>query len=176
MDAIAVAPQMTFREYSSCQDALSPKCQRMAIWAFVLLGTGCLAASAAITWGTTASILDGLALAVLAFATLWAGRVRATVRRRIYLKYRDFDTRYTFTNEQISATSRYSETRYTWAAIDRIVETDALYLLTIGHSYIAVTKRSIPFSRSDDFIQLLKTHDPGNAHSPSTSNCEDRLC
>jgi hypothetical protein len=161
MNEITVNPQMTFQEYAACQDALlHGKGLRLASWAILASGAVCLAASAALTWATAASILDGLGLTAFATILLWNARTRATARRQAYIKYRDSEMRYTFSDEQILATSRYAEVRFNWAAIDQIIETGTVYLMTIGNSYVAVTKRSIPPSSFHGFTQLLGAHAP----------------
>ena len=63
---------------------------------------------------------------------------------------------YTFTEERIVAEWRYGQTSLAWAAVNRVKELKALYLLTVGSSAICVPKRQIPHQDLADFIQLLK--------------------
>lgn len=150
---------MTLLEYNACQDALRGRKDSQAVlWVVLAVGAACLASSAALTWGTPASILAGLALATLIFSLYLTGQINATQRREAYKKYRESNPSYTFTNERILATSPYLQSSIAWAAVDRVIETNSAYLLIVGRSCVCVPKRNIPSHDLDDFRQLLRTH------------------
>jgi hypothetical protein len=100
MNEITIRVEMTSQEYYAFQDAVSyGKGVRFGIWAVVYTGAAFLASSAALVWGTSASILAGLALAAFIFSFYWAGRIRAKQFRQAYTRYKEADTCYTFTSE-----------------------------------------------------------------------------
>ena len=150
---------MTLKELYACQNALSSgKSAWMLTWAFVAIGAASLASSAALTWGTPASALAGLALAALTFSFLLAGRIRGTQSRQIYKRYSESDVSYTFTNERIVATWRYGESSFSWSAVDRVMELRTFYVFGLGSRYICIPKRDIPSHSLGEFIQLLSAH------------------
>jgi hypothetical protein len=152
---------MTFQEYYACQNALRYAKGRgvpIGLWAVLATGAASIAASAALTWGTPASFLAGLALAAFTFSLLLSGQITATRHRQAYKTYRESSTSYTFTDERIVATSRYAECSFTWAAVDRVMELKASYLITIGNGYICIPKRNMPPDNFSDFVQLLRMH------------------
>jgi flavin-dependent dehydrogenase len=158
MNEIAIRAEMTLQEYYACQDALlSRKGVKIVLWTVLAIGAAFLASSAALTFGTTASILAGAALATLIFSYFLGGQITAERRRQAYRRYRESNTSYIFTNERIVATSRYAESSIAWAGVDRVREMKTVYLLTIGNWYICVPKRDIPPDSFGDFIQLLRT-------------------
>ncbi len=159
MNDITIPAEMTLQEYTACQDALRySKGVRTVLWAVLAVGAACLASSAALTWGTPASILAGLALAAFFFTLYLVGRINATQGRKAYKRYRESNPSYTFTSERILATSRYVQSSIAWSAVDRVMETTKAYLLIVGLSCVCVPKRNIPPQNLDDFIQLLRTH------------------
>jgi hypothetical protein len=157
---ITIRPEMTLQEFYACQDALFPrKGVWIVTWAFVYIGAASLASSAALTWGTPASILAGLALAAFTFSFFLSGRIRATQIRQTYIRYRESNTSYTFTDERIVATSRHAESSLMWTAVDRLIELRTIYLLlTARNGQICLPKRDIPPHKLGEFIQLLRTH------------------
>jgi len=161
MNEITIKTEMTLREYDACQDALRyGKGVPIVIWAVLATGAASLASSAALTWGTPASILAGMALAAFIFSIYFSSLITATRRRQAYKKYKESEsnTIYIFTDERILATSRYAQTSLAWAGVDRVVEIKTVYLLVVGNSYIYVPRRDIPPHNFGDFIQLLRTH------------------
>ena len=159
MNDITITAEMTLQEYHASQVALLEG-RRMWIvsWALVSIGAASLASSAALTWGTPASFLAGLALVALAVSLYWSAALNATQRRRAYIRYKESNTSYTFTDERILATSRYAQASFAWAGVHHVVETKTAYLLTVGNRYIFAPKRNIPPPQLNDFIRLLKTH------------------
>jgi hypothetical protein len=151
---------MTRQEYdNACRAALSyGKAVRVALWAIPAVSACLLASSAALTWGTPASILASLALVVFFLGFTATGQINAAKHRQIYARYREADPSYTFTNQLILATSRYVQSSIAWAAVGRVIETRALFVLELRNSYICIPKRDIPTDRLGDFMQLLKAH------------------
>lgn len=151
---------MTLQEYYACLRALLfyGKGVRIVSWAVVAVGAACLALSAAMTWGTPASILAGVALTALVFSITWSGKISARRRRRTYTRFRESNTSYIFTNERILATSRYAQSSFAWGAVNRVMEMGTVYLLDLGNSFICIPKRDIPPAGVSDFVQLLRTH------------------
>lgn len=159
MKEITISGEVTLQEYYSGLDVLPyGKGVRITLWAILAIGAASLASSAALTWGTSASILAGLALSVYIFCLYWSRRIYATQRRQAYERYRESSTSYTFTNERILATSRYVQSSFAWAGVDRAMEIRTVYLLAVGNRYIIVPKRNIPPDNFEDFIQLLRAH------------------
>jgi hypothetical protein len=78
--------------------------------------------------------------------------------RRMYQRYRESNTSYTFTSERILATSKYAQCSFVWAAVDRVMETSTFYVLAVRNSMICIPKRDIPPQNAGDFIQLLGAH------------------
>jgi hypothetical protein len=117
-----------------------------------------LASSAALTWGTLASILAGLALATFASSIALGSQISAARGRRVYERYRESNTSYTFTSERILATSKYAQSSFAWTAVDRVIETSTFYVLAVRNGFICVPKRDIPSQHVGDFIQLLAAH------------------
>jgi hypothetical protein len=156
---IKIKPEMTLQEFYVCERALRyGKGEMAALWTILAAGAVFLASSAALTWGTPASILAGLALILVTFNVYYNG-YRAAVRRgRAHKRYRESNITYIFTDERIVATATYAKSSLSWAAVDGVIELRTLYLLTVGSSCIGVPKRNIPLHSLDDFIQLLKTH------------------
>ena len=63
-----ISGEATLQEYCASLGALPyGKGVRITLWAILTIGAASLASSAALTWGTPASILAGLALAVYIF-------------------------------------------------------------------------------------------------------------
>lgn len=156
MNEITIRPEMTFHEYYAGQNALMyGRHVRVITWAVVAVGAALLASSAALTWGTPASVLAGMALAAFAFSISLTGQITTARRQQAYKRYRDDNTSYTFTTEKILATSRYAHSSFAWAAVDRVIEKNALYLLSVGNTYICIPKRDIPPQSVGDFTQLL---------------------
>jgi hypothetical protein len=150
---------MTFQEYSACQNALfGGKGARIALWTVLTIGAACLASSAAMTWGTPASILAGLALAAFGFIFLWGGRARATRFRQAYLRQKESYSSYVFTTERILVSSRNGQSSLMWSAVTRALETKTLYVLAGGNWCLCIPKRAIPPDDLAEFIQLLRTH------------------
>src|SRR5579863_413731 len=107
MNEITIRPETTLQEYYACQNALRPgKGAGIVTWVIVYIGAASLALSAALTWGTPASLLAGLALVALSFSFFLTGRIHATQSRQIYKRYKGYDVSYIFTNERIVATWR----------------------------------------------------------------------
>ena len=80
---------MTLQEYLACYSALMDRKRvRTVLWAILAVGAACLASSAALTWGTSASALAGLALAIYIFCMYWSGRIAAKQNRESYRKFR----------------------------------------------------------------------------------------
>ena len=159
MNELTITAEMTLQEYSACYSALMDrKGVRIVLWALVAVGAACLASSAALTWGTLASILAGLALAIYIFCVFWGGQMTARRWRESYRKFRESNTIFTFTSEQIVATSRYARTFIAWAGVDRVMDTGTAYLLTVGNRAIFVLKRNIPPQDLDEFELLLRMH------------------
>lgn len=151
---------MTLKQLYACQVALKRgRGAGVVSWTIWGIGAACLASSAALTWGTPASILAGIALAAFIFCVGFNGQIGARHRRRAYVRYRESDTTYTFTSERIVTKSRKTQCFFTWAAVERVVETSTFYLLAMGdYSFIPVLKRDIPPQDRDAFLQLLSTH------------------
>lgn len=124
----------------------------------VAVGAASLATSAALTWGSLASILAGLALIAFSFIYFWSGQISASRRRRGYKRFTDSDVSYTFTEERIVAKWRDGQSSFAWTAVNRVMELGTLYLLILGDRYISVPKRDIPPDRLGDFLQMLKAH------------------
>lgn len=159
MNELTITAEMTLQEYSACYSAMMyRKGSWIALWAVVAVGAACLASSAALTWGTPASILAGLALAIYIFCMYWNGHMMARRWRESYRRFRESNTSYTFTSEQIVAKSRYAQTSIAWAGVDRVMEIGTAYLLTAEYRSILVLKRNIPLKDLGEFISLLKTH------------------
>lgn len=159
MNEITITPEMSWPEYNACQDALLYGNRTgIVMWALSAIGAASLAASAALTFGTPASLLAGLALAIFIFNLYFNGQINARRRRRAYGRYRESSARYTFTSDGIFATSRFGQAHFGWAGVDRVREMRALYLLDVGNSYVCVPKRNIPAVSADAFTQLLRTH------------------
>jgi hypothetical protein len=161
MSEIMIAANMTLREYYASQVAvMHGRHMRAVSWILVSIAAASLASSAALTWGTPASLLAGLALVLLAVNMYWSGAVNARQRRLAYKGYTEAAPSYTFADECIVATSRYGQAFFPWATVKGVVETKAAYLLTpaIGNRYIVVPKRNIPPDKLGDFLQLLRTH------------------
>jgi hypothetical protein len=160
MNEITIRSEMTLQEYNACVDAWRPgKARPIVFWSLLTIGSASLASSAALTWGTPASILAGLALIAFSFIFFWSGQVSATQRRRGYKRFREADVRYTFAEERVLATWRDGQSSFAWAAVDRLKELSTLYVLILGDRYIiCVPKRHIPPDNLGDFIQLLRTH------------------
>lgn len=151
---------MTFQEYCAWQDAwMYGRVGPIFFWTVLAIGVASSASSAALTWATPASLLAGVAFAVFFFfGYIWASQVTRARRQKAYQRYRESNTSYTFTNARILATSRYIQSSIAWAAVDRVMERRAVYLLVLRNSYVCIPKRSIPPDDFDDFIQLLRTH------------------
>ena len=149
---------MTPQEYYACENALYRKGERIFIWTVVAIGAASLATSAALTWGSPASILAGLALIAFSFIYFRSGRISASRRRRGYKRFTDSDVSYAFTHERIMAKWRDGQSSFTWTAVDRVMELRTLYLLILGDRYICVPKRDIPPHNLGDFIELLRMH------------------
>jgi uncharacterized protein (DUF58 family) len=159
LNEITITAEMTWQEYDACQNVLlRGKRMWIAIWTLLAIGAASLASSAALTWGTPASFLAGLALVTLAISLYWSAALNASLRRRAYIKYSESNPSYTFTIERILATSRYGQGSFAWAAVDDVTETRTAYLLEVGNRYIFVPKRNIPSHSLDDFIRLLIAH------------------
>ncbi len=158
MNEITIRPEVTLQESYACQNARHGKGVRIVFWAAVAIGAASSVACAALTWGTPASLLAGLALAAFSFLYFLSRQVTAARLRWAYKRFTDSDVSYTFTQERIVATWRYGQSSLAWAAVDRIKELKALYLLTVGSSAICVPKRRIPPHSLGDFIELLRTH------------------
>ncbi len=89
MNEITIKTEMTLREYDACQDALRyGEGVPIVIWAVLATGAASLASSAALTWGTPASILAGMALAAFIFSIYFSSLITATRRRQAYKKYK----------------------------------------------------------------------------------------
>ncbi len=166
MNEITIRPEITLQEAKACQDALYGKGPRIVAWALLATGAAALASNAALTWGTPASILAWLALAALIFNLYFNGQITARRRRQSYKRYSESNASYIFTNEQIVATSRHVEATVAWAAVDRVMEVRAIYLLVVGNSYICVPKRDIPSDVVGGFIELLRTHGLSDKREP----------
>ena len=150
---------MTLQEYYAGLDALPyGKGVRITLWLILPIGAASLASSAALTWGTPASILAGVALAVYIFCLYWSGRIYTIQRRQAYKSYRESSTTYIFTNERILAKSRHVQSSIAWAGVDRAMEIKMVYLLAVGNRYIIVPRRNIPPDNFDHFIELLRAH------------------
>jgi hypothetical protein len=161
MNEITIRAEMTLREYDACQDALRyGRGVPIVIWAVLTTGAASLASSAALTWGTPASILAALALAAFIFSIIFSSLITAARRQQAYRSYRESEsnTTYIFTNERILATSPYAQSSLAWAGVDRVMEIKTVYLLVVGNSHIYVPKRDIPPDNFGNFVQLLKTH------------------
>jgi hypothetical protein len=159
MNALTIAADMTFQEYYACQSALVKRKNSWTVrWAVLAAGAACLASSAALTWGTPASIFAGLALAIYIFSLYWSWQIAAKQNRESYKRFRESNTSYTFTDEQILATSRYVQASIAWEGVDQVMEIGMAYLLTVGNRPIFVLKRNIPLHELGGFIQLLRTH------------------
>lgn len=159
MNDLTITAEMTLQEYSVCYRAsIDQKGVRIVLWAVVAVGAACLASSAALTWGTPASILAGLALAIYIFCMFWSAQMTALQIRESYKRFGESNASYTFTNEQIVASSRYAQTSIAWAGVDRVMETGAAYLLIVGNKAIFVLKRNIPPHDLGEFILLLRTY------------------
>jgi hypothetical protein len=159
MNEITITAEMTLQEYIACYRALvDRKGVRTVLWAILAVGAACLASSAALTWGSPASILAGLALAIYIFCMCLSGQITAKQNRESYKNFKESNTSYTFTNEQIMSTSRYAQGSIAWAGVDRVIETATAYLLAVGNRAIFVLKRNIPPHDLGEFIQLLRTH------------------
>jgi hypothetical protein len=156
MNGSTIKAEMTLQEYYACRELLYPGSYRIVIWALLGIGAAFLASSAALTWGTPASILAGLALATFIFTLLLIRQIAAPRSQRAYERYKESNTSYTFTSERILATSRYAQSSFAWAAVHRVIETSTLYLLAVGNSFICIPKRDIPPHNVGGFIQLLK--------------------
>lgn len=156
MNEITIKAEMTPQEYYACQYARYGK--GVVYWATVAIGAASSAACAALTWGTPASLLAALALAAFSFIYFLSRQVTVARYRWACKRFTDLDVSYTFSQERIVAAWRYGQTSLAWAAVDRIKELKALYLLTVGSSAICVPKRQIPHQDLADFIQLLRTH------------------
>lgn len=136
-----ISGEATLQEYCASLDALPyGKGVRITLWAILTIGAASLASSAALTWGTPASILAGLALAVYIFCLYWSHRIYAIRRRQAYNRYRESSTSYIFTNERILATSRYVQSSFAWAGVDRAMEIKTVYLLAVGNRSSAGTQ------------------------------------
>ena len=149
---------MTPREYYACGNAWYRKGERIVFCTVVAIGAASLATSAALTWGSPASILAGSALIAFSFIYFWSGQISASRRRRGYKRFMDSDVSYTFTPERIVAKWRDGESSFGWTAVDRVMELKTLYLLILGDRYICVPKRDIPPDQLGDFLQMLKAH------------------
>jgi hypothetical protein len=158
VNEITIKAEMTPREYYACGNAWYRKGERIVIWTVVAIGAAALATSAALTWGSPASILAGLALIAFSFIYFWSGQISASRRRRGYKRFMDSDVSYTFTEERIVAKWRDGQSSFAWTAVDRVMELRTLYLLILGDRYICVPKRDIPPHNLGDFIELLRTH------------------
>jgi hypothetical protein len=159
LDEITIPAEMTLQEYGACQNVLlRGKRMWIATWTLLAVGAASLASSAALTWGTPASFLAGLALVTLAISFYWSAALNGSQTRRAYIKYSESNPSYTFTDEGILAMSRYAQGSFAWPAVDDVTETTTAYLLAVGNRYIFVPKRNIPSHRLDDFIQLLIAH------------------
>lgn len=159
MNELSISGEVTLQEYCAGADALRDgKGVRITLWAILTIGATSLASSAALTWGTPASILAGLALAVYIFCLYWSGRIYAIQRREAYNRYRESSTSYIFTNERILAMSRYVQSSFVWDGVDRVIDIKGVYLLAVGNRYIIVPKRKIPPDKFDEFFQLLRAH------------------
>ena len=159
MNEITIRPEMTYQEYCAYQDALMyGSVGPIFFWTVLAIGAASSVASAALTWASPASLLAGLAFAsVFFFGYILFGQSTGGRRRKAYQRYSESETSYIFTNDLILATSRYVQSSIAWAAVDRVLERRAVYLLAIRNSYICVPKRAIPPDDTDDFIQLLRT-------------------
>jgi YcxB-like protein len=158
VNEITIKAEMTPGEYYACGNAWYRKGERIVIWTVVAIGAASLATSAALTWGSPASILAGVALIAFSFIYFWSGQISASRRRRGYKRFMDSDVSYTFTQERIVAKWRDGQSSFAWTAVDRVMELRTLYLLILGDRYICVPKRDIPPHNLGDFIELLRTH------------------
>lgn len=158
MNEITIKSEMSLQEYYACGALLYSKWYRNVFWTALAIGAACLASSAALTWGTLASILAGLALATFASSIALGSQISAARGRRVYERYRESNTSYTFTSERILATSKYAQSSFAWTAVDRVIETSTFYVLAVRNGFICVPKRDIPPQDVGDFIQLLGTH------------------
>ena len=75
MNDITITTEMTLQEYYACQHAVRYRKGAWGVlWAVFAVGAACLASSAALTWGTPASMLTGLALAAFIFFLYLGGQ------------------------------------------------------------------------------------------------------
>lgn len=147
------------QEYSECQKALGySRTSRAVVRTIAALGVVLLASSAAMTFGSAASILAGLALVAFSLMFFVGGQIGATYVKQAYKRFRESTPSYTFTNDRISATSQYAEFSADWAAVDRVIVTKTTYIFAIGNSFICVPKRDIAPENGGGFTELLRTH------------------
>ena len=154
MNEITIKAEMTPQEYYACQYARYGK--GVVYWATVAIGAASSAACAALTWGTPASLLAALALAAFSFIYFLSRQVTVARYRWACKRFTDLDVSYTFSQERIVAAWRYGQTSLAWAAVDRIKELKALYLLTVGSSAICVPKRQYSAPRPRRLYPIAK--------------------
>jgi len=159
VDPIAITPEVTLQEYNAGLHASRNWENAQTVFrALYAIGSVCLAASAALTWGTPASILAGLALFAFIFNLYFVGRVNASLRNRGFKRYVESNRTYVFTDEHILLERPNVRGAIGWPAVDRALETKTAYLLIVGSSFMCIPKRNIPTGSLDDFMQLLRAH------------------
>jgi len=164
LEDIVVRPDASYREF--LESATLPFKPFRSPWVAVLkfaggvLGAGMVIAIIE-TWGSfagAATIAAAIAF-VLYFVALYATNQQAANSRlrTCFESGKKDPASYVFSNAGISAACDCTKSEISWAAIDRLVETEGAYVLILRSlACLCIPKRDVPAGRAVEFAALLR--------------------